>query len=136
MSLKSDLKPYFAASIREKGEQYFFGNRIQLTSGNDFKVEGKALGTSPYKVILEVVDDEIEGYCECPYYAEAGVCKHVWGLVLKADEKGYLQRNQASFVPTVSSFDDAMQWFEIAVERARNRWRRPSRLQHLNGNNC
>ena len=112
MSLKSDLKPYFAASIREKGEQYFFGGRIQITSGNDFKVEGKALGTSVYKVILEVVDDEIEGYCECPDYAETGVCKHVWGMVLKAEEKGHLQRKQSSFIPTVSSFDDAMQWFD------------------------
>ncbi|MGH9845618.1 MAG: SNF2-related protein, partial [Blastocatellia bacterium] len=58
---------------------------------------------------LERNKDEVIVHCACPYYETDGACKHIWAVILEADEKGYLTgdgRNRPLSLALVMGFDE------------------------------
>ena len=106
MPLKTDLKQYFSTVTRQKGEALYRSGSIRIGSGSISKVAGKSVGTSTYHIDLSSANKEILGCCDCPEYDDLGACKHIWGMMLKADEKGYLTETHATYISILDDDDE------------------------------
>ena len=112
MPLKTDMKRNFSTMTRLKGEALFRSGSIRISTGNVNRVEGKSVGASTYHVQLSSEKNELTGCCDCPEYDNAGVCKHIWGMMLKADEKGFLARTHMAYISFIDDDDEFMDDFD------------------------
>ncbi|MGE0129837.1 MAG: SNF2-related protein [Blastocatellales bacterium] len=111
MGLSTELSSDFPSIIRSRGGDYFRSDVVKIKSGNQWRVEAVVRGSDNYKVVLQRVtvadepEDEIVVRCSCPYFDSDGPCKHIWAVILAADEKNYL-RGRGRDVPLVLVEDD------------------------------
>ncbi len=89
-SLASLLSPQFPHGVRERGASYFRSGRIRQVEGNEREASASIQGSRTYKASLKMDASGVEFSCSCPFFAGAHNCKHLWGLVLAAEERGFL----------------------------------------------
>lgn len=70
-------------TVFERGKTYYSDGRIQRIERFDDSLTATVQGSTLYDVVVELVGDEIETQCTCPY-AGPGKCKHVVAVLLDA----------------------------------------------------
>jgi superfamily II DNA or RNA helicase len=100
MSVSRALARQVPPAVRAKGLEYFSrGAVIHADATSPSLVDAIVRGTRPYRVKLWRDRDTLVGSCECKYFVDrAGVCKHIWAVLLEAEKNGYLSK--ASDDPT------------------------------------
>lgn len=91
MALATELSSDFTNISRARGGDYFRLGAVRIYEGGAWLVFADVEGTLTYHVRLSRYGDEIRAYCECPHFQTEGPCKHLWAVILTADEKGYLK---------------------------------------------
>jgi superfamily II DNA or RNA helicase len=79
-----------SSRIRQQGLTYFNGGRVQILSGSRERVEASVIGSQRYSVKIEVTGSSLALLCSCPYFGEAGMCKHIWAALIAAERRGHL----------------------------------------------
>src|SRR5260370_34994621 len=90
MYLQRQLAQRFSPGIRQRGVEIFSSRRVNIASGDRWGVTAKVRGSRVYEVELSRDQDEIHVSCDCPYFDEGAVCKHIWATIVEADQKSYL----------------------------------------------
>jgi hypothetical protein len=91
VSLSKALAHFFDSDIRQRGLDYFRGNRVNIKSGGASKATAHVAGTDDYTVQLERRVDTVSASCTCPYYADRmSPCKHLWATLLAVEARGLL----------------------------------------------
>ena len=80
----------FPSGVRDRGYAIYRAGSVGQLAGNQWRANACVQGSLPYQVELSRDDDKIQAHCECPYFADQGLCKHVWATVVAADFKNYL----------------------------------------------
>lgn len=88
--LEKHLAEYFDDGVRGRGEAYKRSGAVRIKRGDMWHVAAQVHGGDNYEIELEREDDNIEVRCECPYFQDRGPCKHIWAVLLTADNYGYL----------------------------------------------
>lgn len=86
-SALSDLEYFFSRTVRSRGRAYFAEGRVlnlQIASG---RASAAVSGGRRYHVVLEVKDGELTPTCECEYFRESGLCKHLWAMLIAVDQQ-------------------------------------------------
>ncbi|MFN0088238.1 MAG: SNF2-related protein [Blastocatellia bacterium] len=91
MALASELSSDFTSIVRARGADYFRLGAVRIYDSGPFYVFADVESTRNYSIRMTRNGDEIIAYCECPHFQTEGPCKHLWAVVLTADEKGCLQ---------------------------------------------
>ncbi len=81
MSLKN-LKPFFDAAIRSRGNTYFKDGLISAVKlhGPDYKF--KAYGAHTYHTLVTHKSKNLYVSCDCPKYQSSQIfCKHIWACL-------------------------------------------------------
>lgn len=86
-----ELTHAFSHGARARGERYVAEGRIQLTSSDPLKLEGVARGSDTWHMTLEATSHRLQLRCTCPFAADNGFCKHLWGVLRIADQQGLLK---------------------------------------------
>ena len=90
MTLAEALAQDVSERTRTKGNRYFLGGAVRAIEGSDVHVSATVRGSQWYRVDLRRDGDAIVATCECPFFADFEVCKHVWAVILAADASGFL----------------------------------------------
>ncbi|MCU1235401.1 MAG: SNF2-related protein [Candidatus Solibacter sp.] len=94
MPLASKIAFQFERRLQFKGLNLFHGNAVRVTHANQSMFSGDVMGGNRYSVRLTYNEGVLAIYCECPYFADTGRCKHLWAAVLEADKRGVLGEAQ------------------------------------------
>jgi superfamily II DNA or RNA helicase len=91
LGLAAALSYAVTLSVRRRGEAYFRRGLVRDLTSSDTELTATVQGSSPYGVKLMRVREGYLGFCECPFFFDRDdICKHIWALVLAADERGLL----------------------------------------------
>ncbi len=88
--LEKQLAEYFDPGVRGRGEAYKRSSAVRIKRGDMWHVAAQVQGSDNYDIELEREADNIEVLCHCPYFQDRGPCKHIWAVLLTADNYGYL----------------------------------------------
>jgi hypothetical protein len=94
-SLAARCHRAFQAVDRDRGAALWRAGGVRLGLPRGFGVEGTVRGSRLYAVEVDwrqAERGELAGFCECPRFGEAGVCKHLWAAVLEIDLRGIARR--------------------------------------------
>jgi superfamily II DNA or RNA helicase len=91
ISLAKAVRAQFDSNVLARGEGYYRDGAVRIQSGDHSSVEADVKGSKRYSVALDLADNELVVYCDCPYFADAGPCKHIWAAILAADALGHVQ---------------------------------------------
>lgn len=93
VSLSRILAKYFSPSIQSRGRAYAQAGRVKnLRIQKDGSITASVKGSELYSVALVVVHLSRErakffGGCDCPYAESSVSCKHLWAMLLEADQQ-------------------------------------------------
>jgi len=90
MTLATRLSDDFDPTSQRKGRALFMERSVRLNSGSPRHFHGEVQGSRYYEVSIDFDGRTISVFCECPYFADSGPCKHLWATVLEADRRGLL----------------------------------------------
>lgn len=76
--LRSQFRPYFTASVRQRGERIV--DDVDLQQTEPFPIRAFVAGTSIYDVQIDPRWDDA-GHCTCAAYENYGPCKHMWATL-------------------------------------------------------
>src|SRR6187397_2709153 len=74
---------------RGRGSAYQRAGRVRLGAITAEGLEARVLGTASYAVAIdwqEAGAGWLRAHCDCPRFAEAAVCKHVWAAIVAIDD--------------------------------------------------
>lgn len=86
MTLASSLSRFVESRIRGRGREYFARGMVSLLSCGPAAVEALVLGSEEYDVTLIREGGGLAAFCSCPYVDRAEPCKHIWAVILAAEE--------------------------------------------------
>ncbi len=92
MSVSRQLANEFEYAVRERGVSYHRRGRVQILRGADVAVRAEVLGSQTYQVDLLFEDGTLLVHCDCVYFHEQGLCKHLWATILAAEARGNLRQ--------------------------------------------
>ncbi|MEX2284206.1 MAG: DEAD/DEAH box helicase [Gemmatimonadota bacterium] len=107
--IPQEIKRLFPAGVRHRGADYFAAGRVRLRAPEPSRVRARVHGTEDYRVKIDMMGAVWEFRCECPYAADVGVCKHMWAVLLAADELGLL-RSRHDAVEAVPARPPVPEW--------------------------
>lgn len=84
---KSIYDNEFPVQIRNRGEVYYYEDKIKYFKENNNNYSCVVKGTENYNVKLSIGEDNsvISSSCTCPYFSDKGHnCKHIYALLYKA----------------------------------------------------
>ncbi len=91
-SVASKLTEAFSPELRQRGEDLFYRNLVEVVPGKVDRAEATVFGNGECRVVLWPAsldgdgDGEeelpVRGACNCSTFCEEGVCEHLWGLIL------------------------------------------------------
>lgn len=93
------LERRFPPVLRQRGEAYFAKGRVSLLPSERARVvRAHVRGTERYDVTIETDarDKHWAFTCDCPFAEDNRVCKHMWAVLLEADEHGTLPGSNAA----------------------------------------
>src|SRR5687767_4026483 len=88
--IPQQISRQFPGGIRHRGAGYYANGRVKLLAEEPKRVRARVRGSEDYRVNINLIGAAWEFSCECPYAADVGVCKHMWAVLLAADERGLL----------------------------------------------
>ncbi len=88
--LAEKLLHRFSPRCRERGKAYYLGGRVGSIAGSEDSVDATVRGTEVYMVRLSLEYGDLAMDCSCPYFKEHASCKHLWAVIMDAEQKGYL----------------------------------------------
>jgi len=93
---EKSLRQFLSRGSLVRGDAYFAQGRVrQLQKSGDDVIEARVQGSRLYKIVLEVIDDELSTFCDCPWFRDQGEeCKHVWATIRAASARGLLPERQ------------------------------------------
>ncbi len=94
MNLTTTLDRFVNPKVRKRGQHYFRGGTVRLTSCGPERAEAIVTGSIRYDVSLRRDSQALLASCSCPYSSRGETCKHVWAVILAADAKGGLRGAQ------------------------------------------
>lgn len=83
---KNIYDDFFSIQIRNRGELYYYDDRIKNYKENENMYVCLVSGTEDYKVSITLDEDDmlVSSSCTCPYYTEKNKnCKHIYALLYK-----------------------------------------------------
>ena len=89
MRLSELYRNQFDAGVRSRGAAYFHRGAVRIEFGDAVELNAVVTGSRPYHTAFYLEEDCLVGYCDCPYYETEGRCKHLWALLLAADDRGF-----------------------------------------------
>ena len=88
MSLSDDLRHLFDHVECERGRRYASAGAVQISRRNDQRIVAAIRGAAAYQVRLQRSEHgDWQVHCTCPMFQRRGPCKHIWAVVLVADEQ-------------------------------------------------
>src|SRR6266487_1097885 len=96
MSLASKLQFQFDRGVQFRGVRLFNSRLVTVRDSGPTHLAGRVMGGSLYNVTMRYDDGRLVVFCECPYFADNGECKHLWAAVLEADRLGALREAQSA----------------------------------------
>ena len=96
MTLAAKLAFQFEKKIQVRGQELYLQRAVKVVEATPSSFEAKVSGSRLYDVELTYSDGSLLIYCDCPYYADHGPCKHIWAAILEADRRGSLEEARAS----------------------------------------
>jgi superfamily II DNA or RNA helicase len=87
MTLAAMLAHLVDWRVRERGREYFQAERVRLLECGPEVARAEVSGSEEYEVSLTREEDTVWAHCSCPFFAGGVLCKHVWAVVLAADER-------------------------------------------------
>lgn len=92
MSLAQACREVFPVRDRQRGEEYFAEELVEVIDQGDRTAECEVEGSDyePYTVELDWRDLKagVAGSCTCPRFDDAGICKHLWAALRTIDRLG------------------------------------------------
>ncbi len=79
---KSQLKHYVDERYIERGQSYFDQGLVVLDTVTEDHAKAHCTGSRVYKVTLAINEQQLEGDCTCPAFADFGPCKHIAATAL------------------------------------------------------
>lgn len=105
-SLAATLQQFVSSSSRRRGESYFHGGRVSVTTSTSTALTAIVRGTRAYNVELSLDADRLVASCTCPYFDDSGdPCKHIWATVLAADGAGTFRVSANLWLDTEPELD-------------------------------
>ncbi len=111
MSLADQYKARFASSLRSRGEDILLSRGVFSATRSEHTIRGEVRSSSQtgkynVEVRLSRLRPAIEKFsCTCPYFDDAGVCKHLWAFLRTID---ILQLQDGSANPKSKEADIAI----------------------------
>ncbi|HVA63459.1 MAG TPA: hypothetical protein VNF74_07025, partial [Terriglobales bacterium] len=84
------LAHHFSQRSRRRGHTYWRQGRVRIAEASNHQVLGRVRGTRDYNVVLQWEDPDLDCRCECPAFEREGECKHLWAIILEAEDSGLL----------------------------------------------
>ncbi|MFP4013115.1 MAG: SNF2-related protein, partial [Chitinispirillaceae bacterium] len=81
---------HFESHIRLRGEIIHVSGSMQPLSLSGKRVKTVVYGTKAYNVQLHLNNEKLTVSCDCPYFERTDLCKHIWAVIMRAEEEGYL----------------------------------------------
>lgn len=89
--LTKHLKGFIDSHIRSRGNSYYHDRLVSIEEGNHTGVVALVHGSDTYEIIIDRVGANLQACCDCPYFeGNDDFCKHIWAVLLTAEEEGYL----------------------------------------------
>lgn len=119
MPLADFLTDSFPAAIRGRGVDYYRRDAVDLVAGDSSEAHARVSGGDLYTVDLALTDDGLAVSCTCPYFEDAGLCKHIWATLLCAQDKGYLTDHPDGPTegPALTEFDEWLRRDDVGDDR-------------------
>ncbi|MBI4874009.1 MAG: DEAD/DEAH box helicase [Acidobacteria bacterium] len=91
MKLSAALQSDFPSYVRTRGADYYLSGAVQIKQGSDTEVNARVQGARNYEVDLSWDGEELCLWCDCPFFASSGPCRHLWAAILAAEASGHLK---------------------------------------------
>ena len=88
MSLAGKLDYIFDTAVQMRGRGLYSAGAVRIKDAGPRHVFGQVIGGSEYDVRLTLEGNTMQIWCDCPYFADRGPCKHLWAMILAGDAKG------------------------------------------------
>ena len=89
MKVSQALADLVPSQSRARGFSYFKNAAVRSLTRHDGIVQATVQGSELYDVWLEPFGDLIRASCTCPFLVDRdAICKHVWAVILAAEEQG------------------------------------------------
>jgi uncharacterized Zn finger protein len=98
VSLTRLLGRYFAPNFQEQGRAYAQAGKVtNLCQSDTDKISAYVKGSERYAVELDLVRVSKEhavffGQCDCPNAESGSPCKHLWAMLLEAEQRSFGNR--------------------------------------------
>jgi len=137
VSVLSRFARDFDPTTRLRGTQYFSDGRVRIDADSPSHVAATVYGTSRYEVHLQRVESAIHASCTCPRFLDAGLCKHIWAVLLAAEKRPLLLDQEGRKLAWIVEADlgvddlekpepfDAYDTALVDARDGRNSWQRP-----------
>jgi SNF2 domain-containing protein/helicase-like protein/SWIM zinc finger len=115
---------------RGRGHAYQRTRRVRLGKITAGRLDARVTGSDTYTVTIDWQEADagrLRVRCECPRFSDAGVCKHVWAVILEIDEAGYSDLVPGNGSLRLIVLDEP---FEPLEEEDRRPWGAPAPRQH------
>lgn len=96
MTLAAKLAFQFEKKIQIRGHDLYLQRAVKVVEATPRSFLATVSGSRLYEVELNYETDSLYIYCDCPYYADHGPCKHIWASILEADRRGSLDKARGS----------------------------------------
>ncbi|MFM8727417.1 MAG: SNF2-related protein [Planctomycetaceae bacterium] len=90
MTLAELLQSRFRADLRHRGAAYIEAARVSLIRVTTENVFGVVVDGAEYQTQLRYQPEDISLFCTCDQFTKSKSCKHLWGTVLAADQRGFV----------------------------------------------
>ena len=112
LSLSNLVRSCIPENVRRRGEDYHRWRSVRHLKGDPFFVQAKVQGTRLYDVAIRYLPEEREmhGSCTCPYFADNGLCKHLWAVLLAAERENLLSAAAEDQCKMLLDLDPDEEW--------------------------
>ena len=87
-TLAKDFYDEFLPNDRNRGETYFQANRVVGLSNDGVEFTAVVVGSSNHNVVVAAESSQfVDMHCDCPRFASAGSCKHLWATLLAIEAR-------------------------------------------------
>ncbi|MFN9234878.1 MAG: SNF2-related protein [Planctomyces sp.] len=90
MTLAELLQSRFRADLRHRGAAYIEAERVSLIRVTSENVFGVVVDGAEYQTQLRYQPEDISLFCTCEQFTKSKSCKHLWGTILAADQRGFV----------------------------------------------
>jgi superfamily II DNA or RNA helicase len=88
MSLARTLDSIFDYASQKRGAALYVSGAVRIKDAGPRHLYGQVIGGSSYDVRMTLDGDALRVWCDCAYFEDNGLCKHLWAMVLAGDARG------------------------------------------------